>query len=93
MDRILWILLGLIAATLVILLTFGASGTVAGVSSDQFANAVYLGLIAAALLAGGRLWSGGFSNALRNAAIWLAILVGLMALYNFSPALQSLMVR
>ena len=89
MDRILWILLGLLALTVAILVTAESSGFSLGMDNDNFAQTVYLGALIAALVAGGTAWRGGLSSALRNAAIWLALIFAFAALYTWSDTVRE----
>ena len=88
--RVLWIVLGLLGLTLAALLIFGGDGTVAGVDGDVIARVVGLVAVLAVLLLG--FASGRFSTRglARNIAIWLALLVGLVLLYQSSETVRSL---
>lgn len=89
LNRLLYIFLGLIAATLILLVWNGQSGTTFGLENDDFASVVSLSLMAAWIGLG--LFSGRFppGTTLRNVAIWLAILLGVAAGYQYRRPLQD----
>ena len=92
MDRVLWLLLGLLGLTLVIALFFGGDGQVAGLDTGSFVGAMSLVAILAYLVVGrGGLRGLTGSKALTSAAIWLAVIVGLMALFTHSDSFRALL--
>ena len=90
MNRLFWVVMALIGGGMVLLLVRGDSGTVFGIDSDKFASSLYLGVwglvIAAGIFASRRVRLG---NAARSIAIWLAILVVLVAGYQYRYELQD----
>jgi aspartyl protease family protein len=87
--RGLWINLGIIGAILITLIARHDQGSILGIRNDQFATALYLGiwgtLIGAAIIPR----SGGLGAAARNGAIWLLIILFLMAGYVYRFELQD----
>ena len=85
---LLIVLLAILGGGLLILL--GSDGGVFGMADDQFANLVRLSAIglflASGILFAGRMQLG---PALRNAAIWGAILVALLAVYAYADEFRS----
>lgn len=85
----------LIAALLGIgaLAWFGLGPAGAGLDGDQFMRLVYLGLLVT-LLASGLLGSGiGIGRGVRNLAIWAAIVIGLVAGYQYRYEVQDIASR
>ena len=92
MDRVLWLLLGLLGLTLVVVFVFGGDGSVAGLSSGSFVGLMSLLALLAYFVVGRGAWRGmSGSTALRSAAIWLTIIVGLVALFTYSDSLRALL--
>lgn len=89
MNKTLFILIGLIAATLVLLVWNGQTGSTFGLENDQFARAVSLSLMAAWIGLG--LFSGRFpaGTNLRNVAIWLTMFLVIAAGYQYRRPLQD----
>lgn len=83
MNRLTFVLL-LLGIGLALLLINHQSGQTFGISNDQFGRLIYLvpiaGLLSAGILAGSR---GGFATVLRQLAIWLVIILGLVAAYLY----------
>jgi aspartyl protease family protein len=88
--RALWIILGLIGAILIALVINHDQGSILGIQNDRFASAVFLGiwgtLIGAAIIPR----SGGFASAAKNAAIWVFIILFLMAGYVYRYEIQDI---
>ncbi|MCR9122741.1 MAG: TIGR02281 family clan AA aspartic protease [Phyllobacteriaceae bacterium] len=84
-----FIVLAIIAGALIVLFVAGDTTAIAGMSGDQFASLVFLGLIgttlAASILAG-RQRAG---DLLRQIAIWVAIILALVAGYEYRFELQD----
>ncbi|WP_306025856.1 TIGR02281 family clan AA aspartic protease [Oceaniradius stylonematis] len=84
-----FIVLAIIAGALIVLFAAGDTTAIAGMSGDQFASLVFLGLIgttlAASLLAG-RQRAG---DLIRQIAIWVAIILALVAGYEYRFELQD----
>ncbi len=90
MNRLFWIVMALIGGGLVLLLVRSDAGTVFGIGNDQFARSLYLGVwglvLAAAIFGSRRIRLG---NAARSIAIWLLVLVALVAAYQYRYELQD----
>lgn len=88
-GRGLWIVIGLIGLAALVLILNHDSGTVFGLRGDDFASLVFYGLwgtvIAAAIIPR----SGGLGTAARNAAIWLLVILVLVAGYVYRFDLQD----
>ncbi|UHS61535.1 TIGR02281 family clan AA aspartic protease [Agrobacterium vaccinii] len=83
MNRLTFVLL-VLGIGLALLVINHDSGQTFGISNEQFGQLVYLvpiaGLLSAGILAGNR---GGFSTAVRQLAIWLVIILTLVAAYLY----------
>ncbi len=83
MNRLTFVFL-VLGIGLALLVINHDSGQTFGISNEQFGQLVYLvpiaGLLSAGILAGNR---GGFSTALRQLAIWLVIILSLVAAYLY----------
>ncbi|UHS56720.1 TIGR02281 family clan AA aspartic protease [Agrobacterium vaccinii] len=83
MNRLTFVFL-VLGIGLALLVINHDSGQTFGISNEQFGQLVYLvpiaGLLSAGILAGNR---GGFSTALRQLAIWLVIILTLVAAYLY----------
>lgn len=89
MSRTLLLVLGAIGATLVLLLVNDKQGSTFGIPNDDFASVAILG-VWGALLAAGVLRSGmRFQDTARQAAVWLAVLLGIVASYQYRFELQD----
>lgn len=92
-GNFLWIILGVMALGLVFLLASGDSGSVFGMEDEAFARTLYLGVLAA-VVSVGVLGSGiRFGQAARTMAIWAAIILVLMAGYQYRYELQDIASR
>lgn len=92
-DRLLWVVLGVIALGLILLLASGDSGTVFGIEDDTFARTLYLGVLGA-VIAAGIVGSGiRLSHAVRTGATWLLIILLLMGGYQYRYELQDIASR
>lgn len=88
--RLLWIVLAIIGAGLLVFLISGDSGAPFGLPADDFAQLVYLGALGL-VVAAGIVGSGiGLGSAARSIAIWLGILVALVAGYQYRYELQDI---
>lgn len=93
MSRLLWIVLAALALGLILLMASGDTGTVLGIDDDAFARTLYLGafgLVIAAGIIGSRLR---FGQVARTMAIWLLIILALMAGYQYRYELQDVASR
>ena len=90
MNRLLYILIGLLVATGALLIWNDQSGVTFGLENEQFARVVSLGLMAAWIGTG--LFSGRFpaGSTLRNIAIWLCIFLVIAAGYQYRRPLQDI---
>lgn len=83
MNRLTFVFL-LLGIGLALLIINHDSGQTFGISNEQFGEAIYLlpiaGLLSVGILAGNR---GGFSTVLRQLAIWLIIILSLVAAYLY----------
>lgn len=91
--KLLWFVLGAMALGLVLLLASGDSGTVLGMEDETFANTLYLSVLCL-VIAAGVLGSGlRFGQIARTMAIWLAIILVLVAGYQYRYELQDVASR
>ena len=89
MPRLLWIVLGAMALGLILLIASGDTGTVLGIADETFARTLYLGALGA-VIAAGILGSGQrFGQVARTLAVWLLIILALMAGYQYRYELQD----
>ncbi len=88
--RGLWIILGLVGAALILLIINNDQGSFMGMSNDQFASAMFLGIWATLIGAAIIPRSGGLGAAARNAAIWIIVILVLMAGYVYRFDLQDI---
>lgn len=90
MPRLFWIIVALIAGTTLLLIANNGSGTTLGLANDQFARLAYMS-IWGIVIAAGLLGSGiPLSHVLRNMAMWLVILMALVAGYQYRYELQDI---
>jgi aspartyl protease family protein len=93
MSRLLWIVLALIGGGLLVLVLNHDSGETFGLRNDAFARTLYLGvwaLVIGAALIGARI---PFGQAARGAAIWIAVLLMLVAAYQYRHELNEVASR
>ncbi|WP_367714545.1 TIGR02281 family clan AA aspartic protease [Nitratireductor sp. GISD-1A_MAKvit] len=91
--RILWLVLVVLAGGLVLLVVNHDEGQVFGLPNSVFAGTLYLGLWASALIVG-MMGSGMRLGATaRSFAFWSALLVALMALYQYRYEIQDVASR
>lgn len=84
-DTLFWIVMALIVGAVVVLILTDSSGSVLGMDNSRFGDMLYLGIwgvVLAALFVGSRFHR---AHMLRNAAIWLLILVILVGVYLYLP--------
>lgn len=90
MGRFWWVIAGVMGFGLLLLIVSGDAGTTAGLPSDDFGRLLYGGVLAA-VIAAGILGSGIPIGAVaRNLAVWLVIIVGLVAAYQFRYEFQHI---
>ncbi|HCD85170.1 MAG TPA: TIGR02281 family clan AA aspartic protease, partial [Agrobacterium sp.] len=89
MNRLTIVLL-LLAVGLGLLLVNHDSGRTFGIDNDKFGQMIYFlpiaGLLSVGILAGRR---GSFGTVIRQLAVWLVIILGLVSLYLYRYDLQS----
>lgn len=89
MNRLTFVLL-VLGAGLALLLFNHDSGRTFGLNNDDFAQVIYLvpiaGLLSVGILAGNR---GNFGTVLRQLAIWLVIILGLVSAYLYRDDFQQ----
>jgi aspartyl protease family protein len=89
MSRTLLLVLGAIGATLILLTVNDKGGLTFGLPNDEFAQVAILG-VWGAMLAAGLMRSGmRFQDTARQAAVWAAILLGIVASYQYRFELQD----
>ncbi|PYE89998.1 TIGR02281 family clan AA aspartic protease [Phyllobacterium leguminum] len=89
MNRLFWIIVAIIGAVILLLMANNDSGTTLGLANDAFANAAYLGIwgiVLAAALLGSRIKLSDFA---RSTAIWVVIILALVAGYQYRYELQD----
>lgn len=88
MSRFWWFIAAIMAVGLVILI-FGGSGPMVGIEDDDFGRLLYLGIFGA-VVAAGILGSGvPIGTVGRSLAMWLVIIVGFVAVYQYRYELQD----
>lgn len=88
-----FIVLAIIAAALIILFVAGDTTAIAGMSGDQFASLVFLGLIGTALAASILAGRQRMGSLLQQMAIWAAIILSLVVGYEYRFELQEVASR
>lgn len=92
-GRFLWIVLGAMALGLILLIVNQDAGSVMGLQSDDFARTMYLSILGI-VIAAGIVGSGmRFGLITRSLAIWLAIILVLVAGYQYRYELQDIASR
>ena len=89
----LWIILGVIGAGCILLILNHDSGTVFGIESGRFASLIWLGVLGTVFGAAILPRKGQFKQFARNIAIWLVIILMLMAGYVYRYELQDVASR
>lgn len=93
MNRLFWIIIAIIGAVALLLMANNDTGTTLGLANDAFANAAYLGvwgIVLAAALLGSRIKLSEFA---RTIAIWVIIILALVAGYQYRYELQDVASR
>ncbi|MGB7286715.1 MAG: TIGR02281 family clan AA aspartic protease [Salaquimonas sp.] len=88
--RGLYIFLGIIGALLIFLILNHDQGSLLGIQNDKFASAAFMGIWATLIGAAIIPRTGGLGAAARNAIIWIAIILVLMAGYVYRFDLQDI---
>ncbi|MEK1851591.1 MAG: TIGR02281 family clan AA aspartic protease [Phyllobacterium sp.] len=89
MGRLLWIIIALIGATLLLLIANNDSGSTLGIQNDDFARFAYMsiwGVVLGSALLGSGIPLGHF---LRSMAVWIIIILALVAGYQYRYELQD----
>lgn len=86
------IALGILAIGLVVLLVSGEGSSILGLDPDRFANLVYAGALLV-VLGSAAIWRGGLTDRLRSLALWLFIVLALVAGYQYRYELQDVASR
>jgi aspartyl protease family protein len=89
MSRILMLVLGALGATLILLLVNDSKGTTLGLANDDFARMASLGVLGVMLAAGITRRGMRFGDTVRQAMIWLVVLLALVAGYEYRFELQD----
>lgn len=92
-SLLLWILLGLLAATLGALLFVGDDSQIFGLEKDQFAQFGYLAVLALALTSAFTFRRISASRTIRDMAIWVALVLVLVLGYSLKDDLAPLLSR
>ena len=88
-----WLVLGAIGIGAILLLASGDSGLVLGIEDEIFARTLYLGILAAVIGMG--IFGSGirFGQGVRTGAIWVLVVLVLMAGYQYRYELQDVASR
>lgn len=90
MNRLFWLVIAAIAALLLVLIINDGSGTTLGMANDDFASAAYLSIFGV-VLAAGLLGSGiPLNHMMRNIAIWIVIILGLVTGFQYQYELGNI---
>ncbi len=92
-NRLLWVVLAVIGVALILLVANNDSGSTLGIGNDKFGRAVYLsvwGLVLAAGLVGSRRVLG---DVARNLAVWMLVILLLVAGYQYRYELKDVAYR
>lgn len=93
MSRMLILIIGALGATLVLLLMNHEGGTTLGMANDDFAQVAMLGVLVAVLAAGILRRGMRFQDTARQAAVWIVLLLGIVAAYQYRFELQNIASR
>lgn len=89
MGRLFWIIIALVGAALLLLMANSDAGSTFGMANDDFASFAYMGIwgiVLASALLGSGIRLGHF---LRSMAIWIVIILALVAGYQYRYELQD----
>jgi aspartyl protease family protein len=86
------IALGILAIGLVVLLISGEGSSILGLDADRFAHLIYGGALLV-VLGSAAIWRSGLTDRLRNLALWLFIILALVAGYQYRYELQDVASR
>ncbi|RJG44931.1 TIGR02281 family clan AA aspartic protease [Mesorhizobium sp. DCY119] len=93
MSRSIWIILGVMAVGLVLLVLNDMNGDVSGLSSDTFGRVLYLGIFGAVVGAGILSSRHRLGDVARNLALWLLVILVFIAGYQYRYELQDIASR
>lgn len=85
----LYVVLGLMGAAVLLLFAFGGDGMIGPLEDSQFASLVYLGALGAMIAAGIVASRQRFGSMVKQAAIWIAIILVLVIGYEYRYELQT----
>jgi aspartyl protease family protein len=88
-GRFIWIILAVMGLGLVLLMLNDASGDASGISSDTIGSVLYLGILGAVIGAGILASRRHFGDMARNLALWLLVVLLLVAGYQYRYELQD----
>lgn len=93
MPRLFWIAMALIGGGLILLVLNHEGGSTLGLDNDVFASTLYLGILGLVLGAGVFAYGQSLGHVARNLAAWLAIILVLVAGYQYRYELQDVASR
>jgi aspartyl protease family protein len=93
MQRVFWIAIAILAVGLIALVAAGSGGDVLGMDADRFGNLVYLSALGTVIGAGILLSGQRFGRTVRTLAVWLLVILALMAGYEYRYELQDVASR
>ncbi|MHA6642349.1 TIGR02281 family clan AA aspartic protease [Mesorhizobium sp. A623] len=89
MNRLFWIIMGVIGVALILLMFNNSAGTTFGLANDDFGQLVWLGAFVA-LIGAGVLRSGrSFGTVAGQLGVWVIIVLALIAGYQYRYELQD----
>jgi aspartyl protease family protein len=94
MSRLMmWIALAVLGGGLILLIVNDSSGETLGLANDDFSRVLYLGVLGAVIALG--IWRSRhmFGDTLRNLAVWLLVVLVLVAGYQYRYELQDIASR
>lgn len=93
MSRLYWIAIAVLGGGLLLLLFNGSSGQTLGLDNDSFGQLIYLGAIVMVIGAGVLARGTRLGDTLRSLALWVAIVLVLVAGYQYRYELQDIASR
>ncbi len=93
MGRIFWIAVAILGGGLILLVINDSSGQVLGLDTGQFGSLVYLGALGALVASGIVASNRRFGDTARTLAVWLLVILVLMAGYQYRYELQDVASR
>lgn len=92
-NKLLWIALAVLGGGLILLIVNDSSGETLGLANEDFSRLLYLGVLGAVIAAG--IWRSRhmFGDTLRNLAVWLLVVLVLVAGYQYRYELQDVASR